>query len=92
VGGSLLGLERHHGLAVESGLQVAARAEGAVAGSGEHRHVRLVVVAEALPRVHELAVGLGADRVHPLGTVDRDQRDRPVLLVGQVLVHGGMLA
>ena len=79
-------LGRHHRLAVEMALEVAAGAEGVLSGAGQDRDQRLLVVAEPGPGIDELAVGLGADRVHPLGAVDRDHRDRAAPLVANLLV------
>jgi hypothetical protein len=74
---------------VQRVLQVAAGAERLLPGAREDPDQRGVVVAEPGPRRDELAGQPRPDRVHPLRPVDRDHRDRPVLLVDDVLeIHG----
>jgi hypothetical protein len=89
VGGPLRRRERHDEVALVRRLEVAAGAERLVARAGQHRHQRVLVVAEARPGVDELVRHRRADRVHPLGTVERDDRDGPVLLVADVFISHG---
>jgi hypothetical protein len=90
VGGSLLRRDGDDDVARERVLEVAAGAEGVLAGAGQHPHERGVVVAEARPGVEQLAREHRPDRVHALRPVDRDHGHRAVLLVAEMfVVHGG---
>ena len=64
-------------------LEVVAGAERPLARPGEDRDPHVGVVAEVLPDLGELEVGLEVQRVHHLGAVQRDVRDPPALLVGR---------
>ena len=68
------------------GLEVAAGAEGRVAGAGQDADECIVVGAEAVPRVDELSMCLRPNGIHALGTVDGDDGDGPALFVEQMLV------
>ena len=87
VGGELLRREGEEAvLARGPGRDVAAGAEGAFAGAGQHRDLGFVVVAERGPGVLQLARGLRRDRIHLVRAVERHDRDRPASLVADVLV------
>ena len=75
-------LVRHLGQAAGADLaQVEAGAERLVAGAGDDGDVRIVVVAEVLPRLDELLRGRRIDAVHDLRPVDRDVGYAVALLV-----------
>ena len=73
-------------------LLVAARAERAVARAGQHDGADLAVHPRLLEARHEFVHRLRAERVHALGTVDRDDRDPVLRRVAHVLeaFHGGV--
>ena len=64
---------------------VAAHAEGALAGAGEHDHPDGLVVGRRLERLGELGDGLGAEGVQALGPVDGDGGPPAADLVEDVL-------
>src|SRR5204863_4867504 len=64
---------------------VATRAEGAIAGPGQHDDADRPVVLGIAHRAQHLLDGLGAERVQHLRAVDRDRRDPVALLEEDVL-------
>ena len=77
----------HHVPAVLGGEpQVVAGRERLVASTGEDADPDVGIVLEIVPDLVELEVGRGVERVHPLGTVDGDDGDASLLLIGRELV------
>jgi hypothetical protein len=69
-----------------AGRVVAARAEGAVAGAGQHDDTDVAVILGVAHRLEHLLDRLGAKRVQHLRPVDRDRRDAVALIVEDVLI------
>src|SRR5258705_5351399 len=67
-------------------LRSPACAEGLFTGAGQHADQRAFVGAEAVPGIDQLAMCLRPNGIHAFGSVDRDDRDWPALLVDQMLV------
>jgi hypothetical protein len=69
---------------------VAARAEGAVAGPGQHDNADIRILFGVAHGVEHLLDGVGAERVQHRRAVDRDRRDAVALVVEDVLIgHWG---
>src|SRR3954466_14446510 len=65
-------------------LQVGPRAEGLIAGSGEHEYPRLVVALEVAVGLEQLVRRIGIDRVAPLGPVDGEHPGGAAPLIGDL--------
>src|SRR5262249_46074528 len=75
-----------------AGRVVATRAEGAVAGAGQHDDPDIVIVLGVAHRLEHLLDGFGAERVQHFRAVDRDRRDAVALVIEDVLIgHGPYL-
>ena len=69
---------------------VAARAEGAVPGPGQHDNADIRILFGVAHGVEHLLDGVGAKRIQHRRAVDRDRRDAVALVVEDVLIgHGG---